>query len=325
MVEEKKMPDLKGFSFSITNYCLCKCKHCLLGNDSGKKIFLKKDDILKICHDIMDYNIMTADKPIALTGGEISLHPDIIDIICGIHKMGFKKINISTTGMGFSEDNIKNIAPYINIASFSLDGTKDYHDWFRGVRIYEKTISCIKLFQKYGAKNVAIQMSVSNENYDMIEPLVKYAHDNKVSHVRIIPILPIGKAETMQEISLLNKQMYEKLHLKIMILNAKYSDMDKTSILDRKKFLLSNTERIYGRDTVDNMEVSADGSVHFCNMLDEKYSIGNIYTESILNIVQGTYDTEAYCQYNKMSHKIYSDISTDNNETICLLEERMRQ
>lgn len=324
--KKEMVPNIEAISFSITNYCLCNCKHCLLGDRKENNFFLEKEMVFKVCDDIIENNIISKKQPIALTGGEISLHPEIVEMILGIYERGLKKINVSTTGLGFTEHMIEQIAPKVNIVSFSLDGNKQFHNWIRGINIYEKTDWCINQFKKNHVKNLAIQMSICEENYDMIDDIVQYGYENEISHIRLVPILPIGRAKRLVDrITLLNDETYEKLHLKVMELNAKYSNMDITSILDRKEYLLKNSERIRGLGSINNLEISERGIVHFGDMLCDGNALGNIYDKNIKDIVSNISKTSVYARYCEETEKILEKVQTQKFESVCVLKERLCQ
>ncbi len=317
--------NLNSFTFSITDYCGCKCKHCLVDSGTNKRNFLNKDIILKVCKEIKSLNILSNDEPIALTGGEISFHPQIIDIIQEIKKLNFKKVNINLTGMAFNEDNIKKIAPLINIACFSIDGPSEFHDNFRGVNIYMKTLKNINLFKKYGTKNIAIQMSILKENMKYIDEIAQLANFYGVDHLRLVPVLPIGRAQSyIDNNQLLNQSDYDELLKKVIFLNGKFIRIDTSSLLDRRSFLLKNPQKVYGIESITNIEVNQEGNVFFNGFVNNTFCIGNIKENSLKKILNDFLKGEKYSYYNKISKDIYcKEVINGNKETICVYKSKL--
>lgn len=316
---------LHAFTFSLINYCSCNCKHCLVNSGSKTKSFLDIKSILNVCSEIKEMNILK-NEPIALTGGEVSLHPQIVEIIAKIYSLGFKKINISTTGSNFTEDQIYKIAPLTNIVSFSIDGTEKYHNSFRqNPNIYKKTLWAIEKFQKYGAKNIAIQTTVSKENFNQIEDIGVLAKNIGAQHIRLVPLLPIGRAKKcISEDIFLNEDDYVKLLEKVIKFNGYYTDKSTTSILDRKSFLLNNPEKVLGLSGMNSFEIDSFGQLYPHGVFSEDYIIGNIHNEKLYNLLNKFFKGNIYKKYIDLCNNTYQNyVINGKSDTICWVKEKI--
>jgi MoaA/NifB/PqqE/SkfB family radical SAM enzyme len=270
----------------------------LVNSGSKPKSFLDINVVLNICNEIKEMNILN-NEPIILTGGEVSLHPQIVEIIKGINSLGFKKINISTTGSNFTENQISEIAPLINIASFSIDGDEEYHNSFRqNDNIYNKTLWAIKKFKEYGVTNTSIQTTVSKENFNYLDEIGMLAKQLNVEHIRLVPLLPIGRAtKCLPENIFFDNIDYAKLLEKIIKFNGYYVDKSTSSILDRRSFLLEHPEKVLGLSGLNSFEVDAFGQLYPHGICSDDYIIGNVNNEKLYNLLNKFFEGDVYRKY----------------------------
>lgn len=182
--------------FFVTNKCNSKCRGCFYWRELNKRINeLKLAEIRKISESIGQIS------SVHLSGGEPFLRNDlskILDVIIDVNKP--HHINIPTNGIlnrviirktrGLLASN-KNFNLSIGLP---LDGFKDTHDYLRGVKgHFDKVIRTVndlcQLRKEFPNLSVYTITTVSNRNYNEIEPLLMFVKKNL--HVDMFHYHPI--------------------------------------------------------------------------------------------------------------------------------------
>src|SRR5262245_20305647 len=148
--------------FELTRHCNLRCKHCLR-DDLDKPALLPVEFVRSILEQAKVYN-----KPhIAMTGGEVTLHPKFKEIIDVIVEMGYRfhfVTNGTTTAHVFKQIGKYAGGPFWDGVSISLDGaTEATHDAVRGKGVYRKTLSAIATYRAHNLP-VTVQMVVNKLN-----------------------------------------------------------------------------------------------------------------------------------------------------------------
>ena len=215
-------PKLKYLFFELTDMCNLNCCHCGSNCTSENKKVLSFDVIKKVMNDVSNkYN--ANEIMICLTGGEPMLHPDVFDIIKYAKKLGFV-VGMTTNGTLIDECNaVKLLKSGINTISVSIDGLRETHDCFRGVKgSYERAFCGIENLKKVGLEPEVVTV-IHKNNIDQLENLYKMFKDCSIYRWRLINIEPIGRANDSN--LFLNKEEYNRLfnfiEIKRLILNDK--------------------------------------------------------------------------------------------------------
>lgn len=167
--------DLKvGFS------CNNKCLHCCAaGDDKNKNITLHKirsliDEFISI-HGVID---------ITLTGGEITMRRDFVDIMGFIRSKKniglIREVHLQTNGRKLSD--IMKLESTIGVVDYyliALHGHTEYiHDKVTGVKgSFLETVSAFeKLRQKVAEDRIAVQTVISRYNYKFLKETYQFSH-----------------------------------------------------------------------------------------------------------------------------------------------------
>lgn len=93
--------DIHYLRLSLTDKCNLRCVYCM----AEDLVFRPSDDLMTTPEILRLVNLFARlgiDK-IRLTGGEPSLHPDLIEIVRGIHAAGIRRISMTTNGLRLAE------------------------------------------------------------------------------------------------------------------------------------------------------------------------------------------------------------------------------
>jgi len=182
--------------WEITYRCNLKCIFCNVYKNKtyhGKE--LSTEDSLKLLDNLKEAGILF----INFTGGEPFLKKDFVKILRHAKELGF------VTTMNENGQLLKTYVPlikdYIDSLHISLDShKKETYEKLRGVKnTFSKVLEGIKEAKKHDIY-VAVNMTVTNENFDEMENFCKFAEklgvDVFLTIVSIIPTEFIDKIDT---------------------------------------------------------------------------------------------------------------------------------
>ena len=93
--------DIHYLRISLTDKCNMRCVYCM----SEDMVFQPNEDLMTTAEILRLVNLFArlgVDK-IRLTGGEPSIHPDLIPIVRGIHAAGITRISMTTNGLRLAQ------------------------------------------------------------------------------------------------------------------------------------------------------------------------------------------------------------------------------
>jgi len=145
----------------ITDNCNLRCKHCYHFN--GKSKFRTKELPIEAWKQRFDEIRKKGVRFVLLVGGEPALRKDILMLA----DKTFPFVYVITNGT------IKITEEFNHLLFVSLDGMEQKNDAIRGKGVFSRAI------QNYsGDKRVAINMTITNDNYKDLENVVCLAKEN---------------------------------------------------------------------------------------------------------------------------------------------------
>ncbi len=202
----------------ITENCNFKCPYCRgLSKEIYGKRKIKQLSLFEIKKVI---DVWCKDKPlknIRFSGGEPTLHKNIIEIVKYAKTKGIQRIAISTNGSNSFELYKKLIECGVNDFSISLDACcAEVGDKMSGgiKGSWNKVIQNIKKLSKLTYVTVGVVYDKNNEK--QIKETILFAHKLGVSDIRIIPSAQYNKPK---KIKLSNKLLNQHPILKYRINN----------------------------------------------------------------------------------------------------------
>ena len=196
-----KTNTLKHVYIEVTFRCNCRCQMCPLygvQTDGGKEITeyskekdeMSKEEYKKLFSDLKDLGT----ESVNLTGGEVFLRKDILDIIKDASDAGLK-VSITSNGGLITKDIARKVVELgVDSITISLDGPKEVHENIRKAKIYDRIMDVVdwiaeeKMKQGKGSPSVSFLCTVSGLNQNYLENLVDVAHEKKLE-LAIDPII----------------------------------------------------------------------------------------------------------------------------------------
>lgn len=260
--------DMYGIPASVTievgTLCNLRCKHCYISNHNDSILELDRiDDIFKQLRDLGTFEVV-------LTGGELFVRNDAIDIIELARKYGFDVIIFSNATL-LNEDIVKKLSNlYIGMFStsiYSMD--KRVNDCITGVDgSLESTFSGLSLLKKYGIP-VEVKCMAMKENYLGIIEIYNYCKDNGFGCV-VSPYLFCRDDRNREPIKL--RLNYAELEYAMPIIDKIIGFHPQKH--DLEDFVCPSLQHSFG--------INAAGKVSPCNAMF--YEVGDIYTNSLKEI-----------------------------------------
>lgn len=163
----------------LTNSCNMNCPHCYMSAGKAMENELTTDEV---------FNILKAYKQnggvdVKLTGGEIALRTDLLDIAkygadIGLH------IELLTNGTLWTKESIEKISPYVTVVQISIDGyNEEENAKIRGKGNFQKALNTIHYFTVSGVRvHVAMTAYYSPELAQKADYYAEFAKNLKETY-----------------------------------------------------------------------------------------------------------------------------------------------
>ena len=184
--------DIHYLRISLTDKCNMRCVYCM----AEDMVFMPSDDLMTTPEILRLVNIFARlgiDK-IRLTGGEPSIHPDLIEIVRGIREAGIHRISMTTNGLRLADlaKPLKTAGlERVNVSVDTLDPER-FHRVTRWGKL-DKVMEGIHAAEAYGLTPLKINAVVARGfNEDDVVGLagLTLAHPWQV---RFIEMMPFGE------------------------------------------------------------------------------------------------------------------------------------
>ena len=304
--------DLQRCELLITDRCNFKCDYCRGSNNYTKGTMSLKD--IKNVIDLWSHDNL---QNIRFSGGEPTLHPNIIEIIEYTKTKGIKRIAISTNGSNTKELYQKLVLAGVNDFSISLDACcSSKGDIMAGniKGVFNKISDNIKLLSKL--TYVSVGVVLTDNNFQELPKIIEFADSLGVSDIRIISSAQWNNEEKFKQL-FQNKNILTKYPiLQYRIDNFKNNkNVRGISLKDSKKCSLM----------LDDMVIANNN--HFScviAMREGEMPIGNIKNKSIMEIRK---ERECFLKKlnthnNKICKKNCLDVCVDYNNKVEFFEKK---
>lgn len=275
--KEIRYVNVKNLYIEIISLCNKKCIYCYNENFIQKKEFIEIENVEKLINQC-DPNVL---EGVMISGGEPLLHKDIEKLFVLCKKYKLKVAMISNASL-IDNEKAKMLSKYnINI-QFTIDGyTKELNDFTRDKDSFENQLKALELLKKNNFKgflNIRTNLWRENTTYENIKGIIEICEKFDISRLDLVEV---KKNDSFKNV-LLEKD-YEKVKTIINKLNTKVNVIYERDVEEFKCSLDVGLENIeFG------LRISSSGDIYPCQyFLDKQFSIGNIYCDSLSNIIKG--------------------------------------
>ncbi|NPA33046.1 MAG: radical SAM protein [Aquificae bacterium] len=188
--------------WNLTNRCNLYCKHCYAWANRDKDELSTKE-ALSLIDQLVESNV----KHAILSGGEPLLREDVYEIAKALRSAGIKT-SLSTNGLLINEENVKLIKESFDYVGISVDGTREVHDRFRGMRgAFERSLGALTLCTKEGI-NVGVRFTLTKMTQNELPYVFELAQKLRIRKVYISHLVHAGRGERL---SAVEKENYRRI------------------------------------------------------------------------------------------------------------------
>ncbi len=192
---------------ATTSRCNLVCHHCNVSSTCDTRSDLTTDEWIQLIRRLAELKVLT----LWISGGEPFLREDIFAILDEIESHHFH-YGLNTNAMLIDEEKAERIGALGSTTSIfvSLDGsTAEIHEKLRGPGSFEPALAGIKHLLKYNG-NVSTYTTVTRDNYQDIERIIKLGQSLGLESVKFNELLPLGNAtQHLNGLTLANHQRRE--------------------------------------------------------------------------------------------------------------------
>jgi radical SAM protein with 4Fe4S-binding SPASM domain len=266
-------------SIELTNKCNLRCLHCYGDFGNVKHRVMSLEEATSLLSDLKNMGV----KIVELTGGEMSTHPKIKEILLHAIDLKFDQISLLTNGLALTNE-IKNIVIknksriFMQIDLHSLDD--GYLTWFTKI---PNTLDKIKRNIEDLAKNnvqMRIATIVTRKNIDEIEEIADWVYNLGIKHFGVSPVVELGRAEKSDRDLFINEEDAIKLEKILQRIYQKYGNF--LSIIEGDRDKNRNCGCV-----ASHCVISSNGDIKICtmdNMEHFKINVGNVFKNNIKDI-----------------------------------------
>jgi len=273
----------KEFFIKLDYRCNNRCLFCSTGTQGNA--FLSFNELKELILSITpkEYDIVT------LSGGEVTLRKDFLEILEFIKNAGFK-INIQTNARKFNDDEFAKSVSKIGIENFLISFHGHTIDSFEEVtrvkNSYDETVNGIKNLKKHD-QSIVSNTVISTLNYTDLNNIASLLCHLEIDVIKFVYIRAFGYA----------KDKYSNLCPSFLKSNN-YLDQAIAHILKNKKVVLTE-------------------GVPFCKLKSDKSVAGELYIPNNVNFNDKHNHEENFSEYELIYHAKGNLCSSCNFNVLC--------
>lgn len=256
------MPKITTLVLEVLTKCNFHCRHCYLGDRLYLNDRLEVPLIHKILKDIKNLSI----NRVQITGGNPSLHPEIVDIIKLLRHHSLTIIYFSN-GMKLTDEiitSLKNADAALHVSIYGM--SNETGQWFTGHNnYYDNIMRSLDLIKKYRIKIRSLDFMAVEENKHEIEKFIEFCKRENYPY-RFDSPATVGCAK-------INKIKNIKGEIIDIEPGFESSEMSKSFRFNSCAF--------------DQPTILANGDITFCilsNLNFHDYILGNVYKNTFKEI-----------------------------------------
>lgn len=297
----------------IIESCNYKCSHCSQNAPliSRNHLELSEDRFIRYL-DI--FKLLKVEK-IQLTGGEVCLHSDLVNLVSFANDYGFD-VNIVTNGRLLNSNLLENLrhSGLMSISISLYDFTEKEYETITGVKnSFVKILSNIKLAKEL-LGNVGIYAFLSDKNVHRLDNLSHICSSIQVSQVKLIQAMEQGR-NSKNRYSEIAPLILDKVESFSRSLKGNRIAV-KLSLNTNNTFELSNPEHRFCKMSLSHdISIDVRGNVYSCCLLMNKgkshalFNIESVTEENYLRL-QNKWDNKQILKKLTLSNQV--------NEKCCL-------
>jgi MoaA/NifB/PqqE/SkfB family radical SAM enzyme len=253
---------------------------------------------------------------VGFTGGEVTLRSDFLNILRTAHDIGVRTCFV-TNGTCIDYHLASNLNNLVFDVLVSIDGPKEFHDRFRGVKgAFDKAMTGIKHLKQCTIP-FSLQFTVTKESWNYIDWIVDLAVTLEARGLKLEPLIHMGRAQQLSDQTITPDELYQ-LYCKAVEIYGRYL-WSKTDIrvgVYNTKVLLEHPcnayacfgESCHRKATKEPREliIMPNGDIVPIHIgIHPSYYLGNIYTGRFNQIFKEYMEGEGNKRFIKLCKYVY--------------------
>ncbi len=306
--ENNELHNLDKVSIKLTNDCNLRCEKCDVWRSKDDIIYWKYEDIIKVINELCFLKV----KRIIFTGGEVTMHPHIAQLILFCNNLKIKT-TIITNGYNISEQLIENILlSGLRQMIVSLDSHIDQiHNKMVGKKAFNRTVNTIvralDIIQSNDLKTkLLINCVVFKNNFSHLDDYVLFLAKIGVKEIRFLELHDVDFSMDKLRLNRSDEYFFDTIVrpkidkiAKVNNITIWYNLSFDFNPINHLTGLNLNLNNLYKHIPClvpwHNIKINLNGEVQPCCLIKTK--IGNVNKSSIIDIINNS----SYKQFRKYS------------------------
>ncbi|MGH1415161.1 MAG: heme d1 biosynthesis radical SAM protein NirJ [Pelagimonas sp.] len=179
--------------WNMTRRCNLKCRHCYTTSaDVQFPGELNHEQAMGVLDDLNRFKI----PALILSGGEPLSRFDFFDLAKRARELDFRYLALSTNGTKLTGDAVAKVADLnFDYVGISIDGVKDFNDWFRGQEgAYDEALRGIRECKKRGIK-VGLRFTITEDSAHMLDDMLDLCDAEGVDKFYLSHLVYAGRGD----------------------------------------------------------------------------------------------------------------------------------
>lgn len=265
----------------LTNNCNMKCPHCYMMAGKAYDNELTTNEITRVLKAYKE----NGGVDVKLTGGEITLRDDLIEIVKYGHSIGLS-IELLTNGTLWTDELIDTITDYVSLVQISIDGySEEENAKIRGPHNFNKALLTVDKFAKKNVRTrVAITAYYTPDLHSKTQLYSDFASKLKDKYKDYDVEVVIATGLLPGRYGNLNDKESEDYFRIMSEVNSRYmccDNFENHGFIARHKsgYILNNCS--YGF-----LSIAANGDVFMCPVVTVMKPVANVRTHSLKEIIE---------------------------------------
>ena len=167
--------------FSVTNACNMACPVCFTYNRDDRQYFMSREELAKLLDRVIE-RAAPLDL-VNVTGGEPTLHPDILSLLAECKRPQIGRVTMSSNGLRLAEDEalcreLARLGVYVILSFNTLDG--ETSRVIHGRDVVATKLAALKNLQRFGVGTTLLNVMIRGVNDDQVGDIIGLATEYPV-------------------------------------------------------------------------------------------------------------------------------------------------
>ncbi len=262
----------------LTNNCNLRCSHCFMYAENKLENELSLDELKQL----LSLCVNNGCHKVIYTGGEVGTRKDFIDILKYSKHLNLE-VQVLTNGTVWNEDEINELANYIDDIQISIDGfDEESNSKIRGKGAFNKSMNALDCFAK---TKTSVAVSIT-PTYELLENF-------KNEYIAFGKAL-VKKYLNYNFIVIFGNELLDGRHIKAdktqnnrmastveYIMNEIYPNNELTTFIKYHKY-----NQVYNNCGIGSLNVNSNGDIYFCGRLKQVKKYGNVRNTNMQTVFE---------------------------------------